>query len=196
MRSRLLCVLSLLALLATPLAVVVEVPSAAAAGAVGTLTMGPQAMEGNLIVSPGDTLSVGYSFTIPGKHPAVDVTFGQPQTVFDGSCVSNGAGVTFTVFMQTATYAIPANNGQWFPSGDQQSQLTYEGSLQVPDLCAGGEISLANGGTFNAAVMADALVPGNGVHVRWHYSANGSSGSWSGTASVQPSLGGGGGGTD
>ena len=39
------------------------------------------------------------------------------------------------------------------------------------------------GGTFTANVTGDVS---NKVNVRWHYSANGSSGSWSGTGSVIP----------
>ncbi len=33
----------------------------------GSLTMGPQAMEGDLKVSPGTTLKAGYDFTVPGN---------------------------------------------------------------------------------------------------------------------------------
>jgi uncharacterized repeat protein (TIGR01451 family) len=152
----------------------------------GSLTMGPQAMEGNLIVSPGNTLKTGYDLTIPGTHVANSVTFSSPQVAFTGRCVTGGAAVSFTVPMPTQTYSVPANNSNWFPSGDQQSSLVYQGSLAVPDLCGGGKISLANGGTFTAQVLATVAVPGDGIHVRWHYSANGTSGSWSGTSAVQP----------
>jgi uncharacterized repeat protein (TIGR01451 family) len=117
------------------------------------------------------------------------VTLVAPQVVFAGRCTAGGAQVTLTVSMPTQSYAVPVNNGDWFPSGDQHSPLVYEGSTLVPDLCGGGTISLAAGGTFSTQVLADRAVPGDGVHVRWHYSANGSSGSWSGTAHVQPSNG-------
>lgn len=154
--------------------------------------MGPQAMEGNLVVGPGTVVAAGYDLTIPGSHPTTNVNVVAPQVVFDGKCVAGGAAVTFSVAMPTAAYAVSANNGDWLPSGDQDSPLVYEGSVLVPDLCGGGDISLASGGTFSAVVNADAPVPGDGVHVRWHYSANGSSGSWSATAHVQPGTSGGG----
>jgi hypothetical protein len=150
-------------------------------------------MEGNLVVAPGTTLEAGYDFTLPGSHAATTVTFVTPGVVFDGQCTSGGGAVTFVVTMGTASYAVPVNDSAWFPSGDQQSSLTYEGQVAVPDLCGGGDISLAAGGTFSSVVEATAQVPGDGVHVRWHYSAHGSSGSWSATAHVQPASGGGGG---
>ena len=53
-------------------------------------------------------------------------------------------------------------------------------------------MSLSQGGTFTTTVLSDVGL--KGVHVRWHYSANGTSGSWSGTASVPPGPSGGGGG--
>lgn len=40
------------------------------------------------------------------------------------------------------------------------------------------------GGTFTADPQSTDTT--NAIHVRWHYSANGTSGSWSGTASVVP----------
>ena len=170
-------------------AIAVAVGEATAADGTGALTMGPQGMEGNLVVTPGTVLNAGYDFTIPGMHPAVAITFTAPTLAFGGRCVSSGAVAPLTVPMPSQTYAVPANNGQWFPSGDQRSALTLQGSVVVPDLCNGGSISLARGATFTAQVSSDVAVPGNGVNVRWHYSANGSSGSWSGTASVVPTLG-------
>ena len=38
------------------------------------ISMGPQAMEGNLKLSPGDLLMAGYDFTIPGSHRAATST--------------------------------------------------------------------------------------------------------------------------
>ena len=40
----------------------------------GTVVIGPQAMEGNLSIHPGDTIKAGYDFTMPGSHPAATVT--------------------------------------------------------------------------------------------------------------------------
>jgi len=151
------------------------------------LSMGPQAMEGALKVKPGDVLKAGYDFTIPGRHDSTDVTFHQPQVSFVGSCVSGGAPVPLTVSMSDATINDPANSSSWYPSGDQHSVLVFQGQLLVPhgSCPSDGPISLAKGGTFTAGVSATAVYK---VNVRWHYSANGSAGGWSGTKSVTPTM--------
>ncbi len=47
-----------------------------------------------------------------------------------------------------------------------------------------GLITLKAGGVFTADLQASDTT--HAVHVRWHSSANGSSGSWSGTGSFLP----------
>ena len=57
--------------------------------------------------------------------------------------------------MNTGPYADPANDGaDWFPTSDQQSSLAYQGSVAVPDLCDGGQLSLEAGGSFTAQVKS------------------------------------------
>ena len=148
------------------------------------ISMGPQAMEGNLKLSPGDLLMAGYDFTIPGSHPAIQVQFTNPMVTFQAECVDGGGGGTIVVPMPSDQFAVPQNSSAWFPSGDQHSPLVFQGSVVVPDLCGGGQITLRDGGTFTAELKASDT--SRGVHVRWHYSANGSSGSWSGTTSFLP----------
>jgi hypothetical protein len=148
------------------------------------LTMGPQAMEGNLQVTPREVLEVGYDFTIPGSHPQTSVSFVGPQASFVASCVSGNGGRQINVSMTSASYTDPAGSSAWMPSGDQSSTAVYEGQLSVPDLCGGGTMTLKAGGTFTALVRANNTT--SPIHVRWHYSAGGSSGSWSGTSSVTP----------
>lgn len=118
----------------------------------GSLTMGPQAMEGDLKVAPGTTLKAGYDFTVPGNSSSFSLTVNSPQVVFAVSCVSGAtpSSPTFTVSMPTTTYSV--TNSQWYPSGDQSSPLVYEGSVTVPDLCGGGQLRLNHGGTFTASV--------------------------------------------
>ncbi len=118
----------------------------------GSLTMGPQAMEGDLKVSPGTTLKAGYDFTVPGNNSSFSLTVNSPQVVFAVNCVSGAtpSSPTFTVSMPTTTYSV--TNSQWIPSGDQNSPLVYQGSVPVPDLCAGGQLRLNQGGTFTASV--------------------------------------------
>jgi hypothetical protein len=118
----------------------------------GSLTMGPQAMEGDLKVSPGTTLKAGYDFTAPGNHSSFSLTVNSPQVVFAVSCVSGAtpSSPTLTVSMPTTTYTVV--DSQWIPSGDQSSPLVYQGSVTVPDLCAGGQLRLNHGGIFTASV--------------------------------------------
>jgi hypothetical protein len=85
--------------------------------------MGPQAMEGDLKVSPGTTLQAGYDFTVPGNHASFSLTVSNPQMVFAVRCVCGAtpSASTFTVTMPTQTYAVTTD--QWYPSGDQHSPL-------------------------------------------------------------------------
>jgi len=117
----------------------------------GSLSMGPQAMEGDLKVSPGTTLLVGYDFTIPGNSNTLTVTVSNPQVTFAVACVSGTPSQSMgTITMPTQSYLV--TNSQWYPSGDQHSSLVYQGSAVVPDLCGGGQIRLNQGGTFSATV--------------------------------------------
>jgi hypothetical protein len=119
----------------------------------GAVSMGPQAMEGNLQLAPGATLKAGYDFTIPGDNNPVTVTFTHPEVTFDVKC-ANGTTPTMsaiTVPMPTQTYTS-TNGGQWFPSGNQSSSLVFQGSISVPDVCHGGKVSFQNGGTFTASI--------------------------------------------
>jgi len=170
-----------LAPLVVGLAVVFLGPSSVLAD---PISMGPQAMEGNLKVSPGTLLMAGYDFTIPGSHPEVTVQLVNPMVVFMAQCVSGDDAGPIVVLLAGDPSTIPQNNSAWYPSGDQHSPLVYQGSTVVPDLCGGGLITLRKGGTFTAILQASDQ--SHSVHVRWHYSANGSSGSWSGTGSFRP----------
>jgi hypothetical protein len=157
----------------------------AGAGGVGSLTMGPQSMEGNLRVAPGTELLAGYDFTIPGTHPAATIEVDNAQISFVTRCADGTQG-SVTVTIPDASYTDPANSPSWYPSGDQHSSLVYQGEVAVPDVCNGGTVGISNG-LFTASVSSDVAV--SKVNARWHYSADGTSGSWSGTASVTPTIG-------
>jgi hypothetical protein len=119
----------------------------------GTVSMGPQAMEGNLQVAPGATLKAGYDFTIPGDNNSVFVTFTHPEVTSKVKC-ANGTTPTMstvTVPMPTQTYHS-TNGATWYPSGSQSSSLVYQGSISVPNVCNGGKVSFQNGGTFTATI--------------------------------------------
>ena len=141
-------------------------------------------MEGDLKLNPGAVLQAGYDFTIPGGHPTSTVSFVNAQVVFQVGCASGSGGGVVTVPLGAGPYVDPANDSAWFPSGDQHSGLVYQGSVTVPDLCGGGQLRFQQGGTFSADLQSTDT--STSVHVRWHYSANGTSGSWSGTGSFVP----------
>ncbi len=114
----------------------------------GTLRIGPQAMEGNLTVTPGTPLRVGYDFTLPGNKTALTVTVDQPRVVFTVLCVSGATPTNATIVVPMPTQSYPLADDQWHPSGDQNSPLAYQGTVTVPDLCGGGPLRLSQGGTF------------------------------------------------
>ncbi len=149
-----------------------------------TLWMGPQAMEGDLKVPPGTIVRAGYDFTIPGSHPNVTVMVVGGYVSFDVTCEKkeNGDGGTFVVGLPDARTLVPAGSSAWYPSGDQKSPLVFQGSIPVPDLCHGGRVKLKPGGTFVAGFGSSTGT--TKINVRWHYSANGSAGGWSGTKSI------------
>lgn len=118
----------------------------------GSLTMGPQAMEGDLKVSPGATLKAGYDFTVPGNTASLGLVVGQPQVVFAVRCASGAPPSQGTLKVSMSDQGYSVTNAQWYPSGDQSSSATYEGSVVVPDLCNGGQLRLDQGGTFTANV--------------------------------------------
>ena len=117
-----------------------------------SLTMGPQAMEGNLKVWPGTTLAAGYDFTVPGNNASLSLTVVNPQVVFAVGCVSGAipSQPTLTVPLPSQNYSF--SGSQWYPSGDQQSPLVYPGSVTVPNLCGGGQVRFDRGGTFTASI--------------------------------------------
>lgn len=147
-------------------------------------------MEGNLPVSPGDTLLAGYDFTIPGGPPTTDtVTVGGGTVSITVNC-PNGSTEPLTIALPTQSYTVPAGDGgDWFPSGDQSSSLVYQGSITVPSSSCGGVQGHApQGATFSANFTATDTTR---LNVRFHYedlqAKNGQLGSsWSGTASVTP----------
>ena len=118
----------------------------------GSLSMGPQAMDGDLKVSPGVTLKVGYDFSVPGTKASLSLTVNNPQVVLTVRCVSGASPSqsAVTVSMPSQTYTV--TNDQWIPSGDQNSPLVYPALITLPDLCGGGQLRLDKGGTFTATV--------------------------------------------
>ena len=148
-------------------------------------SIGPQAMEGNLKLSPGATLQVGYDFTMPGNHPAAAVSFTGATVTFAWRCVSGPESGVLVVPITDRSYTDGHNSPAWYPSGDQHSSLVYQGSVSVPNVCGGGPVSFQAGGTFSAGSISSTDTKDK-LNIRWHYSGAGSAGNWSATQSVVP----------
>jgi hypothetical protein len=158
-----------------------------------SLTFPMQAMEGDLKLSPGQTLEVGYDFTMPGNHPSATVNFSAGQVSFPYTCVSGSGTGTLIVPFGAETYTDNQNSSAWIPSGNQQDPSVFQGQIAVPNVCNGGEVQFQQGGAFTTGVCSTDST--DKVNARWHYSGSGSAGSWSGTQSVVPASCSGGSGT-
>ena len=134
---------------------------------------------GDVKVAPGSTLTAGYDFTIPGKHPATEVLFVDGQVTFDATCVS-GSG-------RRADHGAAAEPG--LSGRRERERLVPERRPEVAPHVPGishrsrplwRRRDPARQGTFSARVLAT-TTPVK-VDYRWHYL----SGGWSGTYSVTP----------
>jgi hypothetical protein len=150
------------------------------------LTAQAQAMDGDLKVAQGSTLSAGYDFTMPGNHPAATVGFLATSVTFNATCASGTPGSqTIVVNIVHQSYLDPASSSAWYPSGDQNDVSTYQGSTTVPSFCdPGALVRLQQGGTFSTHVTSTDNQ--DKVNIRWHY-MDGTGGGWSGTYGVTPS---------
>jgi len=146
---------------------------------VGTVSLGPQAMQGDLKINPGDVLRAGFDFTMPGSHPATTAVFTSGYVALLVTC-PNGSSPPLTIPIHDQTVVDPQDSTAWYPSGDQSSPLVYQGTLIAPDLCAGAVMDDARGALFTTAFAATDTV--DRFSFRFHYADNSTSGGWSGTA--------------
>jgi hypothetical protein len=118
----------------------------------GSVSSGPQAMEGNQTLMPGATIFAGYQFTVPGNNSTFFLTVNHPKVTFPVVC-ANGAtpsAPTFSVTMPTATFEV--TNSNWIPGTNG-----FQGKATVPNDCGGADLLLgqggsAGGGTFTATL--------------------------------------------
>src|SRR5947199_10075440 len=117
---------------------------------------------------------------MPRSHDEAYVAVKHGTVTFNVECVSGSGGGTVVVYLNTPGYTeIPENSSAWYPSGDQHDPSVYQGSTAMPDLCGGSQMTLKDGGTFSADVFSTDTL--DALHFRFHYSANGTSGSGSAT---------------
>jgi hypothetical protein len=141
-------------------------------------------MEGDLRVNPGTTIFGGFDFTMPGSHPAATVSFVGLQVSIPYRCGSGPILGSLVFAVNQSAITIPANNNDWYPSGDQKSPLVLQAQATVPDVCNGGEVRMDQGATFSGDIRSTDT--SDVVHIRFHYGPGSSSKSWSGTLSVIP----------
>jgi hypothetical protein len=113
-------------------------------------------MEGAILISNGDWVNGGYSFAFKNNtHIATNYTVNASVSI-TGPC-SNGGTDTVVVPLGTVTYSVPAGNTSWLPTGDQNSVLSWQGSVQVgnnsPSVCGGvGKLNASKGAVYTATV--------------------------------------------
>jgi len=56
------------------------------------------------------------------------------------------------VSLGTQTYAVPAGNTDWLPTGDQNSVLSWMGAGTAPDLCNGYPMNNQQGAIYTATI--------------------------------------------
>jgi hypothetical protein len=119
-----------------------------------TLSIGPSSMEGAIRISNGDWVNGGYSFQFKsGSHIATQYTVDATVTI-TGPC-SNGGSDTVIIPLGAPTYSVPAGNTDWLPTGDQNSVLSWQGSVQVgvtsKQICGGtGKLDASKGAIYTA----------------------------------------------
>jgi Putative Ig domain len=127
--------------------------------------IGPSSMEGSLTIQPGDWISGGYDFTIPGSHPQRTVSLTNITVTVPVTCpLGGGAGGNIVITLPNATYIDALNFTGWLPTGDQNSVLSWEGSVQAPNLCGGMPMMNKSGAIFNANTIT-----GGGANFRFKY---------------------------
>jgi len=157
-------------------------------------TIGPASMEGDLRLNPSAQpdgklwVAGGYSFTIPGSHPATTLAFSDATISLPVRCTSNGPRVPagdIVVPLADNAFPVAANNTSWFPidpatgtSAGQASPATFEGAVEVTAAdviarCGAGATTLFlnYGGDFGAVFSADVSSSASPIklNVKFHY---------------------------
>ena len=146
-----------------------------------------------LDVWAGSTVRAGFTVALPFEHPASTVNVVGASVQLD-VINQDGRSYTLTVpFENNTSYLIPENNTSWFPSPNQKSPLTYQGSATAGSF--GGSVKNLVFSAVGANLTPGAGNPagpgldtdtGHPVDVRFHADTGtgGANGSWSPTATV------------
>lgn len=176
------------------LAVAAAAGTVGGAGAVAAASCNQQgcvqlsgSMEGSLSIRPGDWISAGYQFSLPGnngKKLSTIVGFDQAAVVLPVTCSGGGGGSIVIGLGNPADpyasdpYHVPANFAKWAPTsllgdgstvnGSQQSYGSFEGALQAPDLCHGVPMR-DTAASLSVPTVQWSVAPVAAISVQFHY---------------------------
>jgi hypothetical protein len=140
----------------------------------------------------GATVKAGFAVSLPFEHLESTVNMVGGSVQLD---VLNPDGRSYTItvpFENNLAYVIPENNTGWFPSANQKSALTYQGSAVAG---IGGSVKNVVFSAVGANLTSGAGNPagpgldtntGDPIDVRFHVDTGtgGANGSWSPTVTV------------
>jgi hypothetical protein len=140
----------------------------------------------------GSTVKAGFAVSLPFEHLESTVNMVGGSVQLD---VLNPDGRSYTItvpFENNLAYVIPENNMGWFPSANQKSALTYQGSAVAG---IGGSVNNVVFSAVGANLTTGAGNPagpgldtntGDPIDVRFHVDTGtgGANGSWSPTVTV------------
>jgi hypothetical protein len=134
-----------------------------------TAAIGPSSMEGAIKISNGDWVNGGYSLK---SNVTGDLTVNGKVTI-TGPCSNGGTG-TIVVPLATMTFHNPSVAKDWLPTGDANSVLSWQGSVQVgvntPAICGGvGKLDASKGAVFTSSFSASPAQPGALVTFRFKF---------------------------
>jgi glucuronyl esterase-like protein len=146
-------------------------------------------------INSDDTVFAGYTLSMPGGHPAAEVSLAGGNVQTDVTC-PDGSSYTLTIPLPAQNYSIPADDDSWFPGPNQKSPLVYQGSTTASSGCNGGVARIfylsalgVSAGTGNppAAPGFSTTNTAYPLNVRFHFTSAseiGAGGSWSPTVTV------------
>lgn len=146
-------------------------------------------MEGAMTIHPGDWVSGGYNFVLPGnngKNMATVVGFDQTTVTIPVTCSGGSGGGNIVVPLGSPAspyasdpYNVPANFNNNVPmdlkndgttvNGSEASYGSYQGAVQAPDLCNGGGMNASGGAIFYAATVQWSVAPVSTLSLQFHY---------------------------
>jgi uncharacterized repeat protein (TIGR01451 family) len=114
-----------------------------------SIEIGPSSMEGAIKIDIGDWVNGGYSFKTNFTGP-ITIT---ATVSITGPC-TGGTLTSDTLIVPLGTISYSAVSGaDWLPTGDANSVLSWQGSIQAPaTLCGGGQLNASKGAVFDATV--------------------------------------------